>query len=86
MTKGGVERLLWDDKDIGRLSKASDSDVFEYVSETFEESPSLMVGGPNLKDAKVVAKTNKFQSDYAWGKSELIEYKNANGDKLQGAL
>lgn len=86
LTKGGVERLLWDDKDIGRLSKASDSDVFEYVTETFEDSPSVMVGGPDLKDAKNVAKTNKFQSDYAWGKSELIEYKNANGDKLQGAL
>jgi dipeptidyl aminopeptidase/acylaminoacyl peptidase len=86
LTKAGVERLLWDDKDIGRLGKASDADVFQYVSETFVDSPNIFVGGADLKDAKQVTKTNPFQSNYSWSRSELIEYKNAAGERLQGAL
>jgi dipeptidyl aminopeptidase/acylaminoacyl peptidase len=44
------------------------------------------VGGPDLKDAVRVTDTNPFQSHYAWGRSELIEYKSSNGTRLQGIL
>ncbi len=80
------ERLVLIDKSVERLSKASEAPVFQYVSETFEESPNVFVGGPDLKDAKRVTDTNPFQSKYAWGHSELIEYKSANGTRLQGIL
>jgi fermentation-respiration switch protein FrsA (DUF1100 family) len=80
------ERLLWEDKSIGRLSKAKDAEVYGYVSETFEESPILLAGGPALQGAKNVAATNAFQGNYAWGRSELIEYKSPKGQRLQGAL
>ena len=30
--------------------------------------------------------TNPFAADYAWGKSEIVEYKNERGERLQGAL
>jgi dipeptidyl aminopeptidase/acylaminoacyl peptidase len=33
-----------------------------------------------------VTATNAFQDDYAWGHSELIEYKTDKGRRLQGAL
>ena len=33
-----------------------------------------------------MSKLNPFLSNYAWGRSELIEYKNAAGERLQGAL
>src|SRR5580658_1230840 len=80
------ERLVLIDKSVERLAKASDAPVFEYVSETFEESPNVFVGGPDLKDARRVTDTNPFQSKYAWGHSGLIEYKSANGTRLQGIL
>ncbi len=80
------ERLVLADKSVERLAKASDAPVFDYMSETFEESPNLFVGGPDLKDAKRVTDTNPFQSKYAWGRSELIEYKSSNGTRLQGIL
>jgi dipeptidyl aminopeptidase/acylaminoacyl peptidase len=35
---------------------------------------------------KQVTNTNPFQSDYAWGHEELVEYKNSHGERLQGAL
>jgi dienelactone hydrolase len=80
------EHLLWIDKSFDRLAKAKDADVFEYVQQTFVESPNAFIVGPDLKDAKVVTKTNPFQNNYAWGREELIEYKNSRNERLQGAL
>ena len=80
------EHLIWLDKSVTQLGKAKDADVFEYVVQTFTESPNAFVGGPNLKDPRQVTKTNAFQSNYAWGHEELIEYKNSHGERLQGAL
>jgi dipeptidyl aminopeptidase/acylaminoacyl peptidase len=80
------ERLVWLDKGVQRLAKAKDADVFSYVTEDFDDSPDVFVGDGGLKDAKQVTKTNPFQSDYAWGRSELVEYKSERGERLQGAL
>lgn len=80
------ERLVFTDKSIDHLAKAKDADVFEYVQQTFVESPNANIAGADLKDAKAVTKTNPFQSNYAWGREELIEYKNSHNDRLQGAL
>jgi len=80
------EKLVWADKSIERLAKASDAPVFEYVSETYEESPNVFVASPDLKDAKRITETNAFQSKYAWGHSELIDYKDSHGTHLQGSL
>ncbi len=33
-----------------------------------------------------MTKTNEFQSKYAWSHSELVEYKDSHGKRLQGAL
>jgi dienelactone hydrolase len=80
------EHLVLLDKSLDHLAKAKDADVFEYVQQTFVESPNAFIASPNLKDAKAVTKTNPFQSNYAWGREELIEYKNSRGERLQGAL
>jgi len=82
----GPERLILADKSIARLAKAAEAPVYQYVTETFEESPNAYVGGPDLKDAVRVTDTNPFQSNYAWGRSELIEYKSSTGTRLQGIL
>ncbi|HUK41886.1 MAG TPA: prolyl oligopeptidase family serine peptidase, partial [Candidatus Acidoferrales bacterium] len=80
------EHLVVLDKSLDHLAKAKDADTFEYVSQTFVESPNAFIAGPDLKALKQVTKTNPFQSNYAWGHEELIEYKNSHGDRLQGAL
>jgi dipeptidyl aminopeptidase/acylaminoacyl peptidase len=80
------EHLVWQDESVTQLGKAKDADVFEYVVQTFTESPNAFVGGADLKAPKQVTKTNPFQSNYAWGKEELIDYKNSRGEHLQGAL
>lgn len=81
-----VTRLVWLDKRVDSLAKAKDAEVYRYVVQDYDDSPDIFVGGANLKEAKQVTTTNPFQSDYAWGRSELIEYTTDKGRKLQGAL
>jgi len=83
---GSPERLIWLDKGVARLAKAKDAPVFTYVSQTFQESPNAFVGGADLKNMKRVTTTNPFQSKYAWGHAELVEYTSEKGTKLQGVL
>ena len=78
--------LVLEDKSITGLAKAKDADVYAYTVQAFDDPPDVMVGGADLKDARAVAKTNPFAADYAWGTSELVEYKNERGERLQGAL
>ncbi len=80
------ERLVWMDKNVGRLAKAKKADVFAYVVQGFDDSPDYFIAGPSLADARQVTETNPFQKDFAWGRSELVEFRNASGKRLQGAL
>jgi dipeptidyl aminopeptidase/acylaminoacyl peptidase len=83
---GEVTRLIWLDRGVGSLSKAKDAEIYGYVLQDYDVSPNIFVCGPDLKEAKPATKTNPFQSDYAWGRSELIEYKTDRGRRLQGVL
>ena len=80
------EHLVWLDKSTQRLSKAKNADLYAYVIEAYDDSPDIFVASPDLKEAKQVTKTNPFQSSYAWGRAELVEYKSDRGERLQGAL
>ena len=81
-----LTRLVWLDKNVGSLAKAKDAEMYRYIAQDYDDSPDIFVGGPDLKDTKQVTETNPFQSDYAWGRSELIDYVTDKGRKLQGAL
>ncbi len=82
----GLESLLWLDSSVGRLTKAKDAEIYSYLVQGFDDSPDVFVGGPDLADAVQVTGTNPFQSEFAWGRSELVEYESAWGRRLQGAL
>ena len=83
---GAVTRLIWLDKNVSSLARAEDADVYRYVVQDYDDSPDIFIDGPDFKDAQQVTETNPFQSDYAWGRSELIEYTTDKGRRLQGAL
>jgi len=83
---GGVDRLVWLDKSVGSLAKAKDADIYHYVVQDYDDSPDVFISGADLKDAKQATNTNPFQSNFAWGHSELVEYKLDDGRTFQGAL
>ncbi len=80
------ERLIWKPKTVTGLEKADSADVFLHRVSDFEDSPDYFRTGPRLSDAVQVTETNPFQSEYAWGRSELMSFENARGEQLQGAL
>jgi dipeptidyl aminopeptidase/acylaminoacyl peptidase len=81
-----VEKAVWLDKGVSRLIKAKNSDTYAYVAEAFDASPNYFTASADLKNPKQISDTNPFQSNYAWGKAQLIEYKSPKGERLQGAL
>ncbi|HPW17111.1 MAG TPA: prolyl oligopeptidase family serine peptidase [Candidatus Aminicenantes bacterium] len=83
---GGVERLIFADRGVGGLGKAKNAEVYAYTVQDYDVSPDIFVAGPGLKDPKRLTATNAFQKDFAWGKSELLEYTTDKGRRLQGVL
>lgn len=81
-----MKRAVWQDKRTNRLAKAKNADVYAYVVDDFDDSPDYFVAGSSLADARIVTNTNPQQDKYAWGRSEIVEYKNARGERTQGAL
>lgn len=81
-----VVDLLFQDKNISGLRKAKSSETYAYIVQSYDDSPDLFVGGPDLASARQVSETNPFQKDYAWTRSELVNYKNKQGVDLQAAL
>jgi len=80
------KKLIWKDKRISRLIKARDAEVFAYVEESFDDSPDVFVTDASMKKGRQISTTNSFQKDYAWGRPELVSYKNVHGKAMQGAL
>jgi dipeptidyl aminopeptidase/acylaminoacyl peptidase len=80
------DRLVLADKRVTQLTKAREADVFAYVEQAFDDSPDYFVASASLANAKQVTTTNPFQDKYTWGRAELVEYKNARGERLQGVL
>ena len=83
---GDFQELVYEDAHVSRLAKAEGADVFAYVRERFDDSPDVFVGGAGLADARQFSHTNAQAKDFLWGHAELIDYTNARGEAMQGAL
>jgi acetyl esterase/lipase len=59
---------------------------FVLTASRFEEFPNLWTAGPNFENLTKVSDANPQQAEYVWGRSELIDYINADGKKLRAIL
>ncbi len=82
---GKTDKLIFEDLQVNRLSKALDANVFTYVKQDYDLSPELYVSDNFTKEQKA-ASTNPQQQNYYWGKSKLVSFTNKLGKKMQGAL
>src|SRR5690606_6119995 len=83
---GTTEQLILEDARVTRLLRADSADTFAFTRERFDDSPDWFVGGAELRGARQVTNTNPFQKDYAWGRSELVNFTSASGLELQAVL
>ena len=70
---------------IDRLLRARENDVIAYEEQAYDVSPHIVIKISKDSPAKTIVESNKQQSGYFWGKSEIIHY-NANNRNLKGAL
>ncbi|MFT5369471.1 MAG: acetyl esterase/lipase [Candidatus Latescibacterota bacterium] len=80
------QKLIQVDKDLNRLRKAKDADVFYYTQSSFHEYPDLWVSDNHFQNARKVSDINPQQKDYLWGTSELVDWTSLDGHHLQGIL
>jgi dipeptidyl aminopeptidase/acylaminoacyl peptidase len=85
MENSSVQSLVFEELAINRLIKAQDANSFTYVKQDYHVSPELYATDQFMSHKKIVA-TNPQQSEYQWGKSELISFTSKKGKKMQGAL
>ena len=83
---GEVEQLVFEDMSISGLAQAKEADRYTYRAMSYVKSPNLFLVDGDFEDAVQQTDTNKQQEDFLWGKTELIDYVNADGKPLQGAL
>ena len=84
--KGKAGMLIFDDRSITGLTKAKNTDQFLYRSETYADSPNFFTTNYAFASPVQQTNTNPQQSEFEWGRSELIHYKNSDGKEMQGAL
>lgn len=86
MDRPGVTRLLEEDRRFQFRAKAADADVVMFTREDYDEFPDLWVAKPDFSDARRVTDVNPDIADFAWGTSELTEWRSADGTMLQGVV
>jgi dienelactone hydrolase len=79
-------KTLMLDKLFGPLLKAKQAEAYVFTLQRFDEFPNLWGSGPAVTDMKKLTDANPQQSQYNWGKSELIQYMNADGKILNAIL
>ena len=80
------EKLVMVRKALGQIVKAKNADRLVLTQSRFDEFPDLWVTDTSFRDMKKVSNANPQQSEYIWGKAELIRYRSADGKELRGIL
>jgi dipeptidyl aminopeptidase/acylaminoacyl peptidase len=82
----GVKIIREDAEMIVEVKKAQSTDKFIYRSSTFNRYPEIVFTNLEFSPLSVVTNTNPQQKDYFWGTVELVEWKSASGEMLQGLM
>jgi hypothetical protein len=80
------EKIVMLDKAFGPVVKAKNADRVVFTQARFDEFPDLWVSDTSFRDMKKVSNANPQQSEYAWGKTELMRYINADGKTLRAII
>lgn len=85
--KLGLNMLLWEDSMISGLQKAENGDTWIYRRETPTEAPQVFVTDASLKNGRKIVDLSPEAESLAWSAgAQLIEFKNAKGERLQASL
>lgn len=83
--RGVVERVVLADAGYRALTRADSANTYAFIRNRYDESPDVYVGS-DIGTARKLTATNPFQSHYAWGKVELVNFTSSIGVPLQALL
>jgi dipeptidyl aminopeptidase/acylaminoacyl peptidase len=86
LESGRLERLLALDKEFGTPRKAQNADRWVMTIEDGHQSPELWVAGPDFAGLRRVTDANPWLKEYELPPGELVEWRSADGEALQGIL
>ncbi len=84
--RAGVKKLIEEKKLFRFLAKAKNKNLLMYTRETYTEFPDIWVSDIGFRSPKKISNLNSQISEFAWGSSELVEWKSIDGIPLQGVL
>ena len=79
-------KLIFEDRNVGRVVKAKKADKILYTMQTFVDFPNYYVSGLDFVNPGKITDANPQQNKYAWGRRILIDFKNSKGVRLQATL
>jgi dipeptidyl aminopeptidase/acylaminoacyl peptidase len=79
-------QLLMANKTFSVPVKARSADVYLLTGQNFNEFPDLIVTDGTFKELRKVSDVNPQKSQYIWGTSEVVQFKNSDGVPLTAAL
>lgn len=80
------KRLLWGPKRYRYVGRAKEADVLLISASRFDEFPDLHATDSLFGAPRKVSSGGDQLKEFAWGTSELISYRSADGKLLQAAL
>ena len=83
---GEPKQLVLSPKYMSPPVKAKDADVYLLTAQTFSEFPDLVTTDGSFKELRKVSDANPQKANLLWGTSEVVQFKNADGVPLTGAL
>jgi len=81
-----LDKLVEGDKRYRFVVKAKNSENYLYTREDYQEFPDLWLGQRTLNHTKQLSHLGEQTQDLLWGSSQLIEWKNKGGERIQGRL
>ena len=79
-------RLCFAGRNFAPPIKARDAEVYVTAASTFSEYPNLLVTDAQFDKFDKVSNADPQQADLRWGTSELIHFKNLDGQPLKAIL
>ncbi len=80
------EKLVFKNKLFSSPVASKDGSILTYTQQDYVEYPDVWVAQPDFSNARKISNANPQQSQYNWGKTELVNWVSGDGQRLQGIL
>jgi dipeptidyl aminopeptidase/acylaminoacyl peptidase len=80
------ERIVWGARNYGNPVKARNADVLLFTASRFDEYPELQLTDLSFKAPRKLTNLGNQMSAYAWGTSELMQFRSIDGQALKATL